>query len=505
MASVAARIDGEPADGPGRVLGVVAQLLGGETTVDAVVLALHRRAWDDFEVAAVDTADEDLRASLVGALDPKQDWLEALGAGEFRPVAHALSPAGLRHLSLGREALDRHPDANAVAVPLCDREHQVFALFVVLVFDGVAIGRGDTARLRDAAALAGLALGLGREAAEERRHVEMLDRFLGATLRLSEELPLRSMLSLWCETARDLTGFQHVFAGLYDERRAAPGFRLSHVAGAGPAGAVAEALLLPDRVAPLLLPRFEAGGCALVPPEAAAAAFPELDGGAALAGDGPTAWRHHWLLVPLYGERGQLTGIARLGEPSDLLLPSQTTLRALRLFGNCLAAAVARRRLRRRQAALASRDPVLRLASRGSFTRTLAAELARARRYGHRCALVLVELDALGPVTREVGGTGTAALGAAAVLERRSRAGDAAFHLGGTEFALLLAQASRPAAEAAVARIRADLAALALPVRGGFGIAVAPDESSDVRELRRLARADLEASRRRRSRRRRAG
>ncbi len=56
-------------------------------------------------------------------------------------------------------------------------------------------------------------------------------------------------------------------------------------------------------------------------------------------GHGIHGWHNHWLLAPLYGRDGELTGVIWADDPMDHLIPARETLQALRLFADQAATA----------------------------------------------------------------------------------------------------------------------------------------------------------------------
>jgi diguanylate cyclase (GGDEF)-like protein len=105
---------------------------------------------------------------------------------------------------------------------------------------------------------------------------------------------------------------------------------------------------------------------------------------------------------------------------------------------------------------LARQDPLTGLLNHREFHETLERELDRARRYGHRVCVVLLDLDGFKRVNDERGhAEGDRVLqGVAAEVERVSRASDAAFRVGGDEFALVLPESASDHALAVSARVR---------------------------------------------------
>jgi diguanylate cyclase (GGDEF)-like protein len=210
-------------------------------------------------------------------------------------------------------------------------------------------------------------------------------------------------------------------------------------------------------------------GCHLLAPEAPPAA--------------PRAWAGHTLLVPLRRGDGELLGMLCVDAPSDGLLPDDDRLRALRLFADQAAVAVALAGRYEELHHLARRDALTGLGNRVAF----AEELERRLAAGLAVALVLCDVDDFKSINDRDGHVaGDDALRTVArELGTRLRAGDLGFRLGGDEFCVLLDGADQAAAEAAAVRLGGLLARRGLPA--SFGVA-APLAGDTVETL--LGRAD---------------
>ena len=216
-------------------------------------------------------------------------------------------------------------------------------------------------------------------------------------------------------------------------------------------------------------------------------------------GRGPHAWSRHWLMVPLE-EGGRRIGVIWVDDPRDRLLPTHARLQALRLFANQAVAAVhvAKQAARLRHEAL--HDALTGLSNRRAFRARLVREIEGAAGF----ALVLCDMDNLKLVNDARGhDAGDKALRLLADgLRTQLRRSDEAYRIGGDEFAVVLAQASRLDAERVMRRLRDSVAASASPgadpIEASFGIAVF--EPGDDPE-RVVARADsaLYAAKRRRA------
>ncbi|MET0520319.1 MAG: GGDEF domain-containing protein, partial [Burkholderiaceae bacterium] len=147
---------------------------------------------------------------------------------------------------------------------------------------------------------------------------------------------------------------------------------------------------------------------------------------------------------------------------------------------------------------LATTDPLTGAANRRSFIQQAQAEIARARRYATPLALLMLDIDHFKQINDSLGH----AAGDEAIREvfhccaRLVRVQDMVGRLGGEEFAILLPQTDRAAAQALAERLREQLAGIALhkdgqPVRGltaSFGVAVLLAQDLSIDGM--LGRAD---------------
>jgi diguanylate cyclase (GGDEF)-like protein len=118
---------------------------------------------------------------------------------------------------------------------------------------------------------------------------------------------------------------------------------------------------------------------------------------------------------------------------------------------------------------LANRDGLTGLFNRHRFEEELAAFLLRARRYGTRGSLLLIDLDNFKPINDSLGhGAGDEMLRAvASVVRGRVRDSDVVGRLGGDEFAVLLLEATPEQARARAEDLRAAIGELR--IRTGAG------------------------------------
>jgi len=181
------------------------------------------------------------------------------------------------------------------------------------------------------------------------------------------------------------------------------------------------------------------------------------------------------------------------------MLPSTEILQALRVFANQATAALDSAGRFEEMRFLAEHDPLTRLYNRRAFTHRLQVEGARARRYGTHFALVVLDVNGFKHINDRHGHmAGDAALTRVAdLLNRHLRAPDAAFRIGGDEFALVLTEIEPDAVTPVVQRIAGHLAEMSTPEgHACFGVAVFGGPVQDEEALLRAADAAMYAAKR---------
>jgi diguanylate cyclase (GGDEF)-like protein len=338
---------------------------------------------------------------------------------------------------------------------------------------------------------AALAVQNAQEAAAASRHSRSLDSLLRISSTLTETLATDAVLQAVAEgTARSL-GFARVSIDLPDPAsgvltpRSTTGWSESDVARSIP--------LSTDRLERLLETQFEVEGCYLLPEAEAMARLP-ADHRVHLSvanARGAGAWNRHWLLVPLRDRQGVLTGVIRVDEPLDHMLPGEDVLQVLRLFANQAAASLDSAAHFEEVRFLAEHDPLTGLLNRLAFTRQLGIETARSGRYHRPFALVLLDLDGFKQLNdahgHQAGDLALARIGELLVSSIRSS--DMAFRIGGDEFGLLLPETDEEEVRAAVDRIAAGLekASELRALDASFGVSVFPPDGDDPERLFRAA------------------
>jgi diguanylate cyclase (GGDEF)-like protein len=245
----------------------------------------------------------------------------------------------------------------------------------------------------------------------------------------------------------------------------------------------------------LLGPEFERDGCFLLDRESALArvAAERRIHASERNGTGPLAWNHHWLLVPLAGRDGELSGVIWVDDPQDRLQPAREALQALRVFANQASAAIDAATHFEEVRYLAEHDPLTRLLNRRAFTGQLGIETARSGRYHRPFALVLCDLDGFKELNDRHGHlAGDAALALfGRLLDGAIRRSDLAFRIGGDEFALVLPETDEANVRSVIERITQGLRgsdqAFLRDLRASFGVAVFPRDGDDAERIFRAA------------------
>jgi diguanylate cyclase (GGDEF)-like protein len=149
-------------------------------------------------------------------------------------------------------------------------------------------------------------------------------------------------------------------------------------------------------------------------------------------------------------------------------------------------------------AAEAQRDALTQLGNRAAFEHHLAAESARALRYGRVLTVALLDLDGF----KQINDTHGHAAGDRALqqftqlLKATLRQSDQAFRYGGDEFAVLLPETNAAAATGAMQRLREQMAGCAFGF--SWGCSTWPDDGKEPRALMLTADARLYAQKRER-------
>ncbi len=171
--------------------------------------------------------------------------------------------------------------------------------------------------------------------------------------------------------------------------------------------------------------------------------------------------RPGWTVAPML--RGDdCVGALAVRRPGGL---ADDEVRVLEAIAGQAALAIANARLHARVVRLSRTDPLTGMPNRRSLFARLETELERSVRFEHATAVLLVDVDHFERYGEALGhGAGDALLReVAAILAAAVRRVDLVARYRGEEFAVLLARADRAAAAAAAEKLRALIAAAALP------------------------------------------
>jgi len=155
---------------------------------------------------------------------------------------------------------------------------------------------------------------------------------------------------------------------------------------------------------------------------------------------------------------GIVVGVLKVYDPTPFYF-DDADVRTLTLLSGVIAAHMAHASDYEEQAHAGAHDALTTLPNRRVFDVRLAAEASRLRRHGGTVALCLLDLDRFKSVNDRYGhATGDSVLRAVARHLGELRGEDAAYRIGGDEFALLLVGATEDGARQVVERIAADVA-----------------------------------------------
>lgn len=474
------------------LLDAIARTVSEALGWDTVVMNVYRPAWDDYEVQAVH-GDAAVRDALLGEATPWSTWAPLIsdrfahrGAylvrhGEFDWEADpGVSYRHERPAFPGAEAWDSD---DALFVPLHAKDGSVSGILSV---DDPTSRRLPTDDEIDAlvaiSKYAEVALHQAQETTDLRSHRATLKHFHEVFSRNRHSAPVEELLEAITSGIRRTLGFERARIERFEQDgRGRP-------------------------VARLLAAQFEIEGCYLLTAAEASQIAPDVDLGqpSERSGQGPSAWRDHRLLVPLFATTGELLTVIHAGEPHDRLLPTREVLQALRIVADQAAAHLESASRLHELRYLADHDFLTGLGNRRAFVELLEAETARAARYKSRFTLALCDIDFFKELNDRFGHTaGDDALRRTArVLESGVRRSDRAFRIGGDEFALILIEASTEATRDVIDRIEDALHEPeredAPRIRVSFG-AISSDREDDPESL--LRRADEAMYRVKRSRR----
>jgi len=497
----------EHADDLPRALEAVARVVAENLNYGAAVINLYRPEWDDFIVSTVHGDDPGL-PTLLGSTYGWDIWTRLLQPRFQRGGAYTVYAGDYDwadqsgHRVVPEVEHDGHPDAwqgeDEIFVPFHHSDGHILGVFnVAQPKSGRRPSDEELHLLATVVRHAARAVQRAQETAAAAAHRRELEHLLQISSQLIETTSSTAVLDAVVAGISQALGFERVVVHLRDPETdvlvpaAAAGFQLADPQLRLPFGF--------EELRRLFDARYDREGCYLVPCEDAEAQLPEFKGlyRSRRNGRGPWAWRRHWLAVPLYDRQGSCLGVLFVDDPVDHLLPTTESLQALRLFANQATVALEAVAQYERQRYLAEHDTLTRLGNRHAFMTELEACLRHSSRSLERVALVYCDLDRFKQLNdasgHSVGDDVLARFGQ--VLAASVREGDAAFRIGGDEFALVLRGCSEDDARRVVERALTAWAEeqgeypAAASVNASFGIAVSrTEEATMVEDL--LRRAD---------------
>ena len=198
------------------------------------------------------------------------------------------------------------------------------------------------------------------------------------------------------------------------------------------------------------------------------------------------------LCLPI-AHQGQVVAFLNLDNLHDPLAFGEDSLAVARLLAGPLAVLLHEVHWRKRLEESALTDALTGLPNRRAFDQFLAEELARAERYGHPLALLVLDLVGFKTINDRLGHKAgdLALVRVTQALLGQKRNGDRIFRWGGDEFAALLPHTGKEGARAAALRYAEAIGGLEVDghrLGVNIGIATYPEDGVDPDEL--LSRAD---------------
>src|SRR6185312_9680516 len=334
----------ESADELPRALETVAAAVAETLGFDAVVVNLHRKAWDDFIVSTVH-GDESLRAALLGATYSWEDW-ESMLSERFRHGGAYLVYDGEidweqqsgKRIVAEIETIDA-PDAwraeDEIFVPFHHADGTMLGILNVgSPTSGIRPSDEDLEVLTLVVRHAARAVQRAQDAANDAAHRRGLEELLRVSSRLTQTVSPGAVLQAICSGISQGLGFGRVLVQLREK----DSDLLVSSAGVGieTEDVSTRFVLHDDDLERLLDPGFEREGCYLLTLDEAKRRVPSYHDTfpSVTNGRGRWGWDRHWLVVPLVDRTGARLGAVFADDPGDRLLPTRERLQALRLFAN---------------------------------------------------------------------------------------------------------------------------------------------------------------------------
>jgi diguanylate cyclase (GGDEF)-like protein len=494
------------------LLAAIARAISTSLGYATVVVHLYRPAWDDFVVTTVHGGDA-AREQLMGDTRPATMWepllderFEAGGAyliphGEFDWATYA--PGSYVPDTEPRADDDAWHPEDALFVPLRHSDGHVIGILSVDEPEAGVVPRNEELEVLVAMAdHAAIAVQSAQEASAAARHRAALEQLLAVSSRLTETFSIDAIMNSVCGAIHTALEFERVCIDLPDADTGV--FRVQAAHGWAMSDDAVSVPMSRSELEQVLQPEHEVEGCYLLEhDEAMRLLAPHHDSyHSQINGTGPQAWRNHWLLVPLWSRSGGLMGIIWADDPVDRMIPADAKLQALRVFANQATTALDTAAQYEEMQFLAEHDPLTRLYNRRAFSERLELEAARATRYGSPMSLVLCDLNGFKALNDAHGhAAGDAALEQiGGVLRIGLRRADAAYRIGGDEFALILPETSAEDAAGVAGRVSDAMSGAFTGNMAGlgasFGVAVCPADGTTPETLFRAADAAMYAAKR---------
>ena len=374
-----------------RLVDRIAETVSASLGFGTVSINLLRPAQGDFEVVSVH-GNEAAREALLGSTRPADAWTPLLQERFSHRGAYLIPhdegdwgelPSYVPDLPLGTGPDSWHPE-DALIAPM--RGSDGTLLGVISVDEPLSGLRPSSEELDLLVAFAqhvAAALEAARAAAAAARDRTALARLLDVSASLVELESVDSVLVAVANGIREALEFEKVAVCLEDASGAVVP---AGTAGWEPGDHALDFAFAAAELDILFVPEFEVEGCYLIGHRTANELVATSANYASVRnGEGPNAWRRHWLLVPLVERDGSRRGFVWVDDPVDCLLPSRERLQALRTFANqatvALRAAVDFETLTARNRELATlHETALGLIGRLELDRVLAAIVESASR-----------------------------------------------------------------------------------------------------------------------------
>ncbi len=190
---------------------------------------------------------------------------------------------------------------------------------------------------------------------------------------------------------------------------------------------------------------------------------------------------------------GEVVGVLNLSHCKAEAF-DEDSVRLVSLFGHMLAAVINRVVLKQEVERMAVTDDLTSLYNRRHFDRNLKGEIDRAKRYGHKVSVVVLDIDNFKVLAERSGGPVAKLLlsDMGKLLKKFARNTDFVARYGDEEFAIVLPHTDAPQAALAAERLRTVVQGHSFPRRKkltvSVGVATFPADAADPMSL--LVRAD---------------